>query len=168
MVELHGQSSFNVRHVAAAITHLAQMKSASVDQPPISRDDMTLYQALLSEILDLTNVFLISCGARQLANIIWAIAHLADDESLYSGSQSSRSLIVELHSTSAKIIPLLLPLLKHCEPQHFSTIAWASAKLGLEPDDEWMDAFLVHSEKCIHDFLPQREFTYFLSPIDNK
>ena len=150
VVKLHGRS-FNERHTSAGITHLAQLSKSAF---PLKEEGMILYEQLLSELLDLFNASLFQCGARQLANVLWAITHLSDDEELFD-SPTSQSLVNELHSTAANIMPLLQPLFRHCEPQHFSNISWAAAKLGLEPDDEWLEGFLIHSEQCLANFQPQ-------------
>ena len=44
---------------------------------------------------------------------------------------------------------------RRCSPQALSNTAYAVAELGLEPDDEWMDAFVGALRTVMGDLEPQ-------------
>lgn len=166
LVDRHG-SSFNFIHVAACMTHLAQLRSAAVDAHeaaalastpcrlgalgasvshaswPNGTNDEPVLATLIEELLLLTEDHLHQFGARQATNVLWSLAHL------HPLHPSGCALL------ASEMLPMMRALLPWCEPQHLSNIIWAVAKLeeacpgGLSPDDAWLEEFLVCSERTV-------------------
>ena len=161
-------SGFNFLHAAAAMTHLAQLRSSALDEAEARGQHSTgmlsgeapepalalswpteegmagnpELVALMEELLVSAEVHMRQFGARQATNVLWSLAHL------HALHPSGCAWL------AAELLPLMRSLLPWCEPQHLSNSIWAVARLEeacpeLRPDDAWLEEFLVCSERAL-------------------
>ncbi len=172
-------SQFNFIHVAAALTHLAQLKSASVDASVASLKHATpcmLSTVAVSSISDVPAhawpmcpeptrddntpspaVAPPSCSP-QYQELMHTLLNLTAFSMHQFGARQATNTMWALahlapHPGCEDLVDEMLPnvrsLLPWCEPQHLANSIWAVARTGLAPDDAFVEEFLVYSERAM-------------------